>query len=105
MRHIQVMAFAPLHAPEITMVPGTLETMQDIVGGLVEILDLSVHGQTFQLFVHEDAEPLGMPKNRLVQNRMMYGTFVIAKFSDGSFQSISDKEAMKVWRHLDDQVP
>lgn len=103
MRTVQIMAYAPLHSPDVSKVPATLGLMQEIVGGLVEVFDVDLGGKAYQVFVHEDAEARGRPANRKVGGRMLYGTFVVAKFDGQSFGSLSTKEALKIWDLIDKQ--
>lgn len=106
MKTVQVLAYGPGYNAEPTFVPPDLATMQAIVGGLVEVFDYEYKGTVYQVLVNEDAEALGLPRNRRVGERLIYGKFVVTKcLDDGSgnlkFKTLPSKEIMKIWEHID----
>jgi hypothetical protein len=68
-----------------------LETLQNIVGGLVQLISLEGQGL---LFINEEAGLLGRPENVVVPGMgPVCGTCFIAKDDQGWASSLSDLEA------------
>jgi hypothetical protein len=78
---IRVLVFAPEQAPEISVIDGSLESMQKIVGGLVEFVTLD---DKFSLVCNEEGKVLGLPTNRYVPvlRDVVCGTFFVVKNDD-----------------------
>ena len=93
---MKILVIKPGQRPEIQEIDGTLESMQEIVGGLIQAL--YPYEQPVALVANDEGKMLGLPLNRSLrdENGELYdiicGTFFIVgtPVDSGNFQSLTD---------------
>ena len=75
---ITVLKVEPGKAPEEVTIPNTLEAMQQMVGGLIEIVYLD----GVCLVCNEEGKLMGLEGNRRVGRDIISGTFFLAGDTD-----------------------
>lgn len=86
---ITVLKVEPGRAPEEVTIPNTLEAMQKIVGGLIEIVYLD----DVCLVCNEEGKLMGLEGNRRVGRDIISGTFFLAGDTDyGEFCSLTREQ-------------
>lgn len=85
---ITVLKVEPGKAPEEVTIPNTLEAMQNMVGGLIEIVYLD----SVCLVCNEEGKLMGLEGNRRVDRDIISGTFFLAGDTDyGEFCSLTQE--------------
>lgn len=87
---IRVIIVEPLEPPRVAVIKNILEDMQEIVGGLIEEIDLD---EEAVLVCNEEGKINNLKANRRVGNDVIAGTFFIAR-EDGSeyLRSLTDEQ-------------
>ena len=87
---IRVLKVEPGKPPEVTMIENTLETMQQMVGGRIEMVDLN--NRTL-LVCNEEGKLVGLEGNRRLGSDIIAGTFFIAgDDGHGDLCSLNDRQ-------------
>ena len=71
---IQVLKVASGKAPEAITIPNTLEAMQQMVGGYIEVIPL----EDVCLVCNEEGKLMGLPGSRRLGDDIIAGTFFLA---------------------------
>ncbi len=95
---MQVLIIEPGQKPEVREIDGTLESMQEIVGGLIQAI--YPYEQPVALVANDEGKVLGLPPNRGLRDEdgelydIICGSFFIvgAPADCGSFQSLTDEQ-------------
>ena len=90
---MKILVVEPRKRPHMADIPHTLEEMQKIVGGYIEIVAL--FDDPCVLVCDEEGKIKGYEANRLVGQDIIAGTFFIAGVEDGDLTDISDDDADK----------
>ena len=69
--NIRVLKVAPGKAPEAVAIPNTLEAMQQMVGGYIEVIPL----EDVCLVCNEEGKLMGLPGSRRLGDDIIAGTF------------------------------
>ena len=86
---ITVLKVEPGKAPEEVTIPNTLEAMQEMVGGFIEIVYLD----DVCLVCNEEGKLMGLEGNRRVGYDIIAGTFFLAGATDyGEFCSLTQEQ-------------
>ena len=93
---MKILVIKPGQRPEIQEIDGTLESMQEIVGGLIQAI--YPYERPVALVANDEGKVLGLPPNRGLRDEdgelydIICGTFFIigAPADSGSFQSLTD---------------
>ena len=93
---MRVLIIEPGQKPEVREIDGSLESMQEIVGGLIQAI--YPYEQPVALVANDEGKVLGLPPNRGLRDEdgelydIICGTFFIigAPADCGSFQSLTD---------------
>lgn len=86
---ITVLKVEPGKAPEEVTIPNTLEAMQEMVGGFIEIVYLD----DVCLVCNEEGKLMGLEGNRRVGRDIISGTFFLAGDTDyGEFCSLTQEQ-------------
>ena len=93
---MRILIIEPGQKPEIREIDGTLESMQGIVGGLIQAI--YPYEQPVALVANDEGKMLGLPLNRglIDEDGKLYdiicGTFFIVgtPMDSGSFRSLTD---------------
>ena len=84
--NIRVLKVAPGKAPEAVAIPNTLEAMQQMVGGYIEVIPL----EDVCLVCNEEGKLMGLPGSRRLGDDIIAGTFFLAGDTpDGHFCSLT----------------
>mgnify|MGYP002598792698 CR=1 FL=1 len=91
--NIRVLKVAPGKAPEAVAIPNTLEAMQQMVGGYIEVIPL----EEICLVRNERGKLMGLPGGRRLGNDVIAGTFFLAGDSPASGFCSLTPEQIDLW--------
>ena len=105
---MNVLVIEPMRKPYAKEIDGKLESMQKIVGGLIQAI-YPFEDETVALVCNEEGKLLGRPLNRALRdkNGMIYdiiaSTFLICSAPPDSenFESLSDEQMRKYMRKFE----
>lgn len=92
MNKIRILIVKPNQEPKQMKIEHTLDKLQNIVGGLIEYVDLDY--QT-DLICNEEGKLLGMEWNRRLGDDIIVGTFLVVGQHKGETISLSKKQIRK----------
>ena len=99
---IQVLKVAPGKAPEAVTMPNTLEAIQQMVGGYIEVIPLD----DVCLVCNEEGKLTGLPGNRRLGNDIIAGTFfLVGDTPDGDFCSLTPAQTDRWSQHFAQPEP
>lgn len=93
MEKIKVLIVEPNHVPETAEIDNSLESLQKIVGGLIEAL--YPYEDAVALIVNEEGKLLGLPLNRWMRDEegviydVIAGTFLVVGLTEDNFGSLT----------------
>lgn len=88
---IKVLKVEPKKKPEICLLKNDLKSLQEAVGGLIEIISLDVG---VALLCNEEGKLIGLEPNRRLGSDIIVGTFyVLGDDENGVLKSISEEDA------------
>ena len=94
---IQVLKVASGKAPEAITIPNTLEAMQQMGGGDIEVIPL----EDGCLVCNEEGKLMGLPGSRRLGDDIIAGTFFLAgNTPDGGFCSLTPEQIDRWGRHF-----
>ncbi len=96
---MKVLIVEPLKAPYVADIDGNLESMQEIVGGLIQVI-YPFDDPEIALVCNDEGKLMGLPLNRLITDGdgraydIIAGTFFLcaAPTDSDSFESLSDEQ-------------
>ena len=100
---MRILKVVPEREPEVTEISGTLESMQELVGGLIQAL--YPFDEVVALIANAEGKIMGLPLNRALKDRgtgevydIIAGTFFLCGAPPDSerFTSLSEEQ---VWRY------
>ena len=99
---MNVLVIEPMRKPYAKEIDGDLESMQNVVGGLIQAI-YPFEDETIALICNEEGKLIGLPFNRALrdENGILYdiiaGTFLICSAPSDSenFESLSDEQMQK----------
>lgn len=91
---IKVLIVEPKKAPRIEEIENTLESLQYIVGGLVEYINLE---DDVDLICNEEGKINNLEYNRAIIHDVICGPFIVAGHNNGNTISLSE-EHIKYYR-------
>ncbi len=105
---MNVLVIEPLKEPYEATIDGKLETLQELVGGLIEAI-YPFEDDHVALICNEEGKLLGLPLNRALRDErgeiydIVSGTFLIcsAPPESESFESLSDEQIQKYKRKFE----
>lgn len=88
---LRIIVVEPNELPYEQTIDGELESMQAIVGGYIEAVQL---GNRITLVCNEEGKLNNLTPNRMVGGDIIVGTFFLTKtdYSNGEFINLSDEE-------------
>ena len=90
MKKLTVLKVAPGRRPEAVTMPDTLQAMQEMVGGLIQVLELD-HG--ICLVCNDEGKLMGLEGNRRLGDDIVVGTFfLVGENGRGEFRSLSPEQ-------------
>jgi hypothetical protein len=101
---IQVVVVEPMKPPYKKYIPNTLESMNELVGGYIEIIRMgnTETGGNIAITLNEEGKLMNLPMNRMIFARngvadVFVGTFFITAFNmQGDNISLNDAECEKL---------
>ena len=92
-KEINVLMVKPYERPVMTTIKNDLDGLQEAVGGLIEIVDLS---ETACVLCNEEGKLIGLAGNRTFYNDILVGTFYVCGMDHcGNLISLSDEDIKK----------
>lgn len=92
MNKIRILVVEPNKEPYVIKVENELRKLQNIVRGLIEIVNLE---HNVDLVCNEEGKLLGLKFNRIIKDDIIVGTFFIVGQKGGDFISLSRKQIHK----------
>lgn len=89
---IRILVVEPNKEPYQIRIEHTLENLQKLVGGLIEIVELE---HNVDLICNEEGKIYNLPFNRVIRNDIIVGTFIITGQHKGDTISLSRKQIKK----------
>lgn len=99
---MRVLVVEPARKPEVREINGTLESMQEIVGGLIQAL--YPFDEPVALVCNDEGKLLGLPLNRGLRDEngepydIVSGTFFICGISEDNFTSLTEEQIQRFQR-------
>lgn len=97
MKKIRILVIEPNKEPYQKKIIHTLKGLQNVVGGLIEIVELE---HNVDLICNEEGKIYNLPINRIIKNDVICGTFFIAGHHKGETISLSRKQIKKYKREF-----
>ena len=100
---MKILLVEPEKRPEITEISGTLESMQNVVGGLIQMICPFYHDPEIALICNDEGKLIGLPPSRiLIDDRynvldVISGTFFLcfAPPDSDTFESLPDDKLVE----------
>lgn len=89
---IRILVVAPTKEPKQIKIEHTLKNLQEIVGGLIECVELE---HNVDLICNEEGKINNLELNRVVGTDVIAGTFIVAGYHLGNTISLSKKQIKK----------
>ena len=107
---MKVLIVEPLKAPYLAEIDGSLESMQEIVGGLIQVIYPFI--DPVALVCNDEGKLMGLPLNRLLTDGdcrtydIIAGTFFLcsAPADSDSFESLTEDQINKYAKYYKDQM-
>jgi hypothetical protein len=101
---IQVVVVEPTKKPYKKMMPNTIEAMNELVGGYIELIRIgnTETGGNIAMIMNEEGKLMGLPMNRIIFARngvsdVLVGTFFITAYNmQGDHVSLNDAECERL---------
>ena len=108
---MKVLIVEPMKAPYTAEIDGSLESMQNIVGGLIQVI-YPFDDPEIALVCNDEGKLMGLPLNRPLADcngdiyDIIAGTFFLcsAPIDSDSFESLSDEQISKYTEYYKDQM-
>lgn len=108
---MKVLIVEPLKAPYSAEIDGSLESMQSIVGGLIQVI-YPFGNPEVALVCNDEGKLLGLPLNRLLTDGdgraydIIAGTFFLcaAPADSDSFESLTEEQIKQYIEYYKDQM-
>jgi len=92
MSKIKILVVEPNKEPYPLKIECTLENLQNIVGGQIEVVALE---ENIDLICNDKGKLLNLEMNRAIKNDIICGTFIISGQYKGEIVSLNDKQIEK----------
>lgn len=89
---IKILIVDPTLDPYVKEIENTLVKKQNIVGGLIEFIELE---ENVDLIYNDEGKIYNLPMNRIIKNDIICGTFIIAGQKNGETISLTDNQIRK----------
>ena len=105
---MKVLVIEPMRKPYAMEIDGDLESMQNVVGGLIQAI-YPFEDETVALICNEEGKLLGLPLNRALRDEngeiydIIAGTFLIcsAPLDSENFAGLSEEQIQKYKRKFE----
>lgn len=95
MNKIKVLIIEPTMDPHLKEIDNTLENMQNIVGGLLQFVQLE---DDVIIVCNEEGKSLNLEINKIIKDDVICGTFIILGQKDKKCISLNNKQVIKYKR-------
>ena len=95
MNKIKVLIIEPTMDPHLKEIDNTLENMQNIVGGLLQFVQLE---DDVIIVCNEEGKSLNQEINKIIKDDVICGTFIILGQKDKKCISLNNKQVIKYKR-------
>lgn len=102
-KEIKVLIVEPGQNPRTARIDNTLEAMQEVVGGYIEVIQIGI--SPFVIVCNEEGKLLGLPENRPLGGDMIRGTFFIADTDGDEFASLDERLGLSFFCSLFGRPP
>ena len=92
MKKLRILIIEPSKEPYKIKIKYTLENLQKLVGGLIDIIELE---NNVDLICNDEGKILELPINRITKCDIIVGTFLITGHHNGETISLSKKQIRK----------
>ena len=93
---MRVLMIEPMKEPYVVDIGNDLKSMQDVVGGLIEVINLE---DDIVMVDNEEGKLIGLEGNRRVGRDIIAGTFFLCGSNDeGEFISLTEEQIDKIGR-------
>ena len=92
MKKLRILIIEPSKEPYKIKIEYTLENLQKLVGGLIDIIELE---NNVDLICNDEGKILELPINRITKYDIIVGTFLIIGHHNGETISLSKKQIRK----------
>ena len=93
---IRVLYIAPMEKPKLMTIDHTLEKLQELVGGYIDVMYPWPESDKVGVIVNDEGKVNGSMPNRCLEDYdVIFGPFVIAGLTETDFGSLSDELAEK----------
>lgn len=90
---MRVLMVEPMKEPHVADIENDLKSMQDVVGGLIEVINLE---DDIVMVDNEEGKLIGLEGNRRVGRDIIAGTFFLCGSNDeGEFVSLTEEQIDK----------
>ena len=90
---MRVLIIEPMKEPHVADIENDLKSMQDVVGGLIEVINLE---DDIVMVDNEEGKLIGLEGNRRVGRDIIAGTFFLCGSNDeGEFVSLTEEQIDK----------
>ncbi len=90
---MRVLIIEPMKEPHVADIENDLKSMQDVVGGLIEVINLE---DDIVMVDNEEGKLIGLEGNRRVGRDIIAGTFFLCGSNDeGEFVSLTEEQINK----------
>lgn len=97
MNKIKVLIIEPTMDPHLKEIDNTLENMQNIVGGLLQFVQLE---DDVIIICNEEGKSLNLEINKIIKDDVICGNFIVLGQKDKECISLNDKQIMKYKRYF-----
>lgn len=97
MNRIKVLIVEPIMDPNLKEIENTLESMQDIVGGLLQFIQIE---DDVVIVCNEEGKSLNLEINKIIKDDVICGTFIILGQIEKECISLTDKQIVKYKRYF-----
>lgn len=102
-KRIKVLIVEPGQQPRAEMIANTLEAMQAVVGGYIEVVRIGV--SPLVIVCNEEGKLLGLPEDRPFANDVIRGTFFIVDTDGDEFASLDERLGLAFFHSLFGRPP
>ncbi len=101
---IECLLIEPNEIPKRITIANTLETYQNIVGGLIEVSYL-LNDEDVCIICNEEGKIMNLPLNRLIGPDIIAGPFLIVgdDYENGDFKSLTEEQITKYTKMFDSE--
>lgn len=98
MNEIKVLIVEPNKEPYVTKIKNSLNSLQHIVGGLIDFIELSPN---VDIIFNDEGKINNLPLNRIIPNDIVAGTFIVAGQHLGETISLTNEQIVEYKKYFE----